>query len=475
MKTLNRYLAPIAGLLSLVLVAGMLAPLMDHPGGVLLAIGAVATTRPLATILAEMKALQEQFRGKEMPQAEGEKFEALGKEAKAIQDEADREKQIKAFEIFGREVTDPILPAADLDGKTGVSGDAQIVGYLSVGQMFARSEEFKQYIENGMPLQAGSGLLRVKGLHGQAGLIPVTRGEMKAIDARIEGKAIATVGATVLRGDRLTEVVRSTERRVDFLRDLLTVTPTGQPSVEYLTLTPAAAASTPVAANAAKPETTLTLGLATAPVRTIAVWMPVTEQQLQDVPQIESTIDTELMYDLKLTEDSQLAWGAGTGENLLGIFNTPGVVAGRTVGGDTLLDKIRRAITDVRVANGMATGIAIHPYDWEALQLLKGTDSRYVWVVVSDAGGDRLWGLDVADTVAMQEPGSYTTNERRVLVGDFVRGATIWDRQQAGVQVGYVNDDFTKNRRTIRAEERLAFGVKRPTNFRYVVAQARVP
>ena len=43
----------------------------------------------------------------------------------------------------------------------------------------------------------------------------------------------------------------------------------------------------------------------------------------------------------------------------------------------------------------------------------------------------------------------------------------IYDRQSVTVEMGYVNDDFTKNLITIRAEERLGLGVERPAGIRY--------
>ena len=46
-------------------------------------------------------------------------------------------------------------------------------------------------------------------------------------------------------------------------------------------------------------------------------------------------------------------------------------------------------------------------------------------------------------------------------------GAQVFDRWDARVETGYVNDDFTKNLVTILAEERLALAVYRPQAFIY--------
>jgi HK97 family phage major capsid protein len=55
----------------------------------------------------------------------------------------------------------------------------------------------------------------------------------------------------------------------------------------------------------------------------------------------------------------------------------------------------------------------------------------------------------------------------KFLVGAFKLGAQLFDRWDARVEVGYVNDDFTKNLVTILAEERLALAVYRPEAFIY--------
>lgn len=427
----------------------------------------------LAKLLTELAAGQKEMEAGPLSAARGAELEAKAKEAEALQTDLDQYERISGLAAKGREIPDPVLP----EGKSAPR-DSEIVGYLPLGRAFVQSDEFKQFLAQGMP-QGGSLPFGIKGLRGESRFLPLTHEEYKRLQSKFEGKAVPTIGADVIAPQRIADVVRTTEMEQLTMRDLLQVQGTNSNAVEYMTITPAAApAAAPVAESALKPETSMTLGTATAPVRTLAVHMPVTEQQLQDVPQIEGLIDNELMYELAYVEDEQVSWGDGTGQNLLGIFNTAGVVAGRTVAGDTLIDKIRRAITDVRVARNLPNGLAVHPYDWEAIQLLKGTTNQYVWVVVTDpaTGQNRIWGLEVVETLGMEKPtlavNTNTVHERRILVGDFVRGATLWDRQQAAVAVGWVNDQFIRNQRTLRGEERLAFGVKRPKAFRYIVAQA---
>jgi len=301
----------------------------------------------------------------------------------------------------------------------------------------------------------------------------------RAINA-LESKAVATIGGSVVRADRQAGApIRFAERNRLTIRDLVQVLPTNSSSVDWVTVSAWTAAAAAVAESAAKPEATGALSSGSATVRTLAVWMPVTEQQLQDVPQIQAIINDELTFDLQYNvEETQMLWGDGTGQNLLGIFPTPGVAVGRTVGGDTIIDQIRRAMTDVQLGFLEPNGLVIDPLDWESVVLTKGTDTHYLYQAFPDGTGAlRVWGLAPVVTVAVRNPiplVAPTTRERRFLVGDFRRGATLWDRQQINVAVGWINDQFTRNQRTIRVEERVAFATRRPAAFKYRITQALV-
>lgn len=430
--------------------------------------GIKAKHEALRKLHTELREGQEKMAAGSITPAEGSALDQKAAEAMNIQGELDRWVAVEQVRRAGMTIDSPIMPAGAGDEA---KGEDDVVGYITLGNMLTGTKQFADFARDGYPtarevvvsFQGGS---FHKGRSG-FGLIPVTR-------KMLESKATPTVGASVIRPDRQGDVVRFAERDRTILRDILNVAQTDSNSIEYVTIGAVTQAAAPVAEGAVKPEAALTFGTATAPVRTIAVTMPVTEQQLQDVPNLQNTIDTELTYDLRKTEERQVLWGDGTGQNLLGVYNTPGVAAGRVVGGDTLIDKARRLITDVAVANLEPNALVLDPLDWETILLTKGTDNNYIWAVVTDDNGSRLWNTRVIETTAAREPGTFTTNERRMLVGDFIRGATLWDRQQAGMQIGYVNDQFLRNMRTIRVEERLAFGVKRPAAFRYYITQARV-
>jgi HK97 family phage major capsid protein len=217
-----------------------------------------------------------------------------------------------------------------------------------------------------------------------------------------------------------------------------------------------------------KPHTSLEFVPAQAPVRTIAHYEVAHRNILEDEPQLRSVIDTELLYGLRLAEDDQLLNGDGEGDNILGILRVPGIqmYPGAPVPtpdprgvGDTYVDAIRRAATRVWLANYEATGIVVHPFDWERMELTKDNMGRYVVSTNVQVGAQKqLWQLPVTATPAMQEG--------KALVGAFGLGAKVYDRQQGNVRVSDQHADyFIRNAVVVLAEERVALVVTRPESF----------
>lgn len=246
------------------------------------------------------------------------------------------------------------------------------------------------------------------------------------------------------------------------IRDLLPVVQVNGNSVEVLVQTGRTNAAATVAEGALKPQSSIKMGLVTVPIRTLAHWIKASRQVLDDMPQLISIIDDELIYGLKTKEEEQLLYGDGTGQNLSGLvseasaFTAPSDVE---VAQANSIDMLGLAILQNALADLPADGIVVHPSDWMQMRLLKNTAGEYLLGNPATNPQRVLFGLPVVDTPAM--------NKTNFLVGQFKAAATLYDRWAARVELGFVDDDFTRNLVTVLCEERIGLAVKRPDALTY--------
>jgi HK97 family phage major capsid protein len=285
--------------------------------------------------------------------------------------------------------------------------------------------------------------------------------------ARIELKT-AIINATgqnqPLVADMRVPGIIANPNRILTIRDVL---PTGRTSSNLVQFTREnvftnsanAQYSSPARENVTKPESGITFTLANAPVVTLAHFIPVSRQVLDDAPQLESYVNSRLTYGLKLEEEDQLLNGSGTSGNISGILTSGNFTAyNRAATGDTRLDTIRKAITQAALSEYAADTVVINPADWERMELTKASDGQYIMANPMDMAGPRIWGKRVVATNSIAS-GTF-------LVGAMTMGAQIWDRMDAAVQISYEDgDNFKKNMATLLAEERLALTVYRPAAF----------
>lgn len=220
-----------------------------------------------------------------------------------------------------------------------------------------------------------------------------------------------------------------------------------------------------------KPKSDLTIVPVTYPLATIAHIMYVHRQTLADEPRMRGIIDRDMIDGIKMSEDEALLYGDGIGDNLTGLVNTQGIQvytgadpaapATRLHPKDKKSAQIRRAATLAMLAYFTPTGVVMHPFDWEDVELEVDANGAYTVAVSVAVGGEkRVWRMNVVESPAMQQG--------RYLTGAFGTGAKIYDREQVNVQVSTENRDlFERNAVTLRAEERLGLVVDRPESFVY--------
>lgn len=255
--------------------------------------------------------------------------------------------------------------------------------------------------------------------------------------------------------------VNNRPRRALVIRNLMTVLNTTSGNVEYAEQTVRTNNAAPQAEGALKAESEYGWELRNLPVRTIAHWTKASVQILSDAPQLQSMIDSELLYGLALQEETQLLNGSGTGQNLTGLITGAAAYSNPlSLSAPTMIDTLGAAMLQVALADFVPNGIAIHPSDWMRIRLLKDADGKYL---LGDPGEDAppvLFGLPVVATKAMTID--------KFLVGDFARAGTLYDREGANVQLSTEDgDNFIRNMVTIRAEERLALAIKQATALAY--------
>ncbi len=293
------------------------------------------------------------------------------------------------------------------------------------------------------------------------------RMERVLVDAPVKALVTGITGAAgvmPVQTQRLPEMVGLPQRQITVL-NYINLSQTVSNAVEYIkqgtrvnNAATVAEAGT-VAGATTKPESDLTFTLVTAGVKTIATWIPVTRQILEDAPRMRDMIDNELSYLLQDRLEAQIIAGDGTGSNFTGLLNTSGIqsrvhaVSGRAfAASDTIVDTLRRSLTDLQMEFYNADVILCHPATAEKMELLKDTTGQYIRVY--DPITLSLWRTPIVPTVAVPS-GTAITMQGKL-------AATLWDRSQTEIRVGEPNAYFLQNLLAILAEMRAAFGVTRP-------------
>ncbi|ULK98855.1 phage major capsid protein [Bradyrhizobium sp. I71] len=308
----------------------------------------------------------------------------------------------------------------------------------SMGERFVESAEFKGF--------KGKGAIRVQ----------MNRADITNVTGTVGSNTSSS--NSLVTSMRVPGIVTPPERKLT-IRDLIAPGETAQGMVEFVQETGYTNNAAVVTEGATKPKSDLTFELKNAPVRTIAHIFKASRQILDDAPALRSYIDARARYGLRLTEETELLNGDGTGIHIKGLVPSATAFDAQFVpANQTNIDVIRLAILQVFLANFPASGIVLHPTDWAKIQLTKDGQQRYIIGDPQNGNAPRLWNLPVVESQSM------TVTE--FLVGAFDLGAQIFDRMEIEVLLSTENsDDFEKNMVTLRAEERLALAIYRPESF----------
>ena len=394
--------------------------------------------------------------GREMTDDERHTYEVS---MKSLGDVLDGIKAVKSDEAV-------MAQAKDFADSVGVAATPDIKARVrSLGVTVVESPEFKSML-GGFPDGRIPAQSRVQSA-------PI------AVKALFTGASSTSAGAFVV--NERTDIVELLGRKPLTLRNLVSNRRTTSDTVEFVqesshtnAAAPVAEATSAAARTAAantstgavtftnasgggyKPEGSWAFAVVQANVKTIAEWVPVTKRALADVAQLEGLINDQLSADVAEAEENQLLNGDGSGENFTGIANTSGIQTQAFA--TDIFTSVRKGITKLRTVGRVnPTAILMNPADAESVDLTKDGNNQYYYGGPQALGQRTLWGVPVIESES-QTAGFAT-------LGDFTK-AVVWDREQTTVTMTDSHSDFfVRNLVAVLAEERLAFGVTRPTAF----------
>ena len=197
-------------------------------------------------------------------------------------------------------------------------------------------------------------------------------------------------------------------------------------------------------------------------VEKIGTYLRISEEMLNDTPQLTSYISNRVPAKLLEVEDDQILGGNGVAPNLLGLYNSgtnfDTSASGafyQSVDNANEFDVLVAAINQLALSNYKPNFILINPTDFHKILLLKDSQSRYLKDQVYQGLQPSFMGVPV---IMNNE-----VNADSYLVGDFSAACQLWIREN--LSVSFHREDGTNIRDgfvTVRCQERLALATYLP-------------
>lgn len=375
-----------------------------------------------------------------------------------------------------------ILPRVESGDAAAIKeADALAAEIEEVTSMIAEADRFQSALK-------GIGAMNAKGSDGTAAASPRTLGDFVVAGVKERGvprKSTVNYGTfygAKTAGDVMDkpsaidsaladvqERVYESQRRVLTIADLFGQETTTRSAVTYFVENASVeGAPAGVAEGAKKPGVTFGDPTpVTEPVKKIAAVYKETDELLDDMPWLASSINNRGIYLHNITKEDMLLNGASSGNGITGVLNRTGINTVTATKTDKPADAIFQGMTKVMTASPFsADGIVINPEDYQTLRLSKDANGQYYgggFFAGTYGNGEiaampPLWGLRTVVTAAIAKG--------TVLVGAFRQGGAYISRKGLTVEMANTNaDDFEYNRITIRIEERGALAIRYPAAF----------
>lgn len=282
------------------------------------------------------------------------------------------------------------------------------------------------------------------------------KGTTSELDIELKTLMTTTAGWTP-ETTRTGLVIMSAQRPIQ-VTDLIPTVPTNEQAYVYMEETTFTNNAAEVAEGGTYGEAAFALTEQSSMVRKIGVWLPITDEQLEDEPAAQAYINARMPFMVQQRLDGQIMVGNGTAPNVRGVLNVVGIQT-QAKGADPSPDAFYKAMVKVRVTGrAIPSAAVVHPTNWQDVKLLRTADGIYIWGSPSEVTPDRIWGLNVAQCDAL--------TVGTAVVGDFANFSLMAIKRGIEVKISDSHSTyFVEGKQAIRADMRAALVWLRPAAF----------
>lgn len=345
----------------------------------------------------------------------------------------------------------------DISAPGGKPTDAKDPEKLTMGESFVKSDGYTALKERGLAgrwstgpvefqrdffggkITDGSGV-EVVGITDVGGGLPISP---QFVGARPPVENVLTIAQLVGTGV-------ATQNTIVFLEE--SVTTPGALSERY---SDSDATVTLTAEGALKPAANIDWVKRSKALSKIAAFMPVSDEMIEDEPQLASYVNTRLGLFIRQAEDAYIideieAAAAAANATQIGQANN-------------WFDAIAAGLMEVQREGGLnADAVLMNPVDFWTMSVSKSAgDGNYFGGSPYSAISRTPWGVRVLVSNAI--------TAGTAIVGAFAEGATLWRKGGLTVEASNSHSDyFRRNLTALRAEQRIALTIFRPAAFQKV-------
>lgn len=345
----------------------------------------------------------------------------------------------------------------DLSAPGGKPSDAPHPEKLTMGESFVKSEGYQTLKERGLAgrwstgpveynrdffggkITDGAGV-EVVGIGDVGGAMPI---QPQFVGVRPPVENVLTVASRLGSGV-------ATQNTIVFLEEQVT-TP-GALSERY---SDSDATVSLTAEGATKPAANIDWVKRSKALSKIAAFMPVSDEMIEDEPQLASYVNTRLGLFIRQAEDAFL---------IDEIEAAAGTANATEIGqANNWFDAIAAGIMSVQAEAALNPDtVLMNPRDFWTMSVSKSAgDGNYFGGSPYNAVGRNPWGIPVLVSTAI--------TAGTAIVGAFAEGATLWRKGGLTVEASNSHSDyFRRNLTALRAEQRIALTIFRPAAFQKV-------